>query len=240
MNILTSQIDKIRLQLLDLGLRGNTLLHFAPRGTKYVSVVDEKSTSIFDILVIQNKAMSFLPRPEVYEKERESSEDAEFPNDYEKLPPLQEYLAETKGDERFEDLQLQTKYSNEQLDLRLLKIDNEALAVFQERGVDILYLALGFLCWYEDQNSSQKRIAPLILLPVEMKRKRAGSGFKINYTGMQLLPNETLCAKLKNDFKIQMPDWEYFFQDEPDPQGYFEAVSEKLKIKPAGTLRQTK
>jgi hypothetical protein len=55
MNKVSRQIEKIRLQLLDLGLRGNTLLHFSPRGSKHIAVIDEKTASVFDLLVTQGR-----------------------------------------------------------------------------------------------------------------------------------------------------------------------------------------
>ena len=231
MNKTGSQLEKIRLQLLDLGLRGNTMLHFAPRGAKNVSVVDEKSASVFDILVTQGKSMSFLARPSVYNEEEGVLADGQVSEDYENLPPLEEYLTETKGENRFDDLDLQTSLSSDQLDLRLLKIENEAKTVFQERGIDVLYLAVGFLQWFEDKNSSKKRYAPLVLLPVELIRKGAGKGFKLKYTGMELSSNETLYTKLENDYKLQLPWFDGFIDEDVDLKGYFESISALLKEK---------
>jgi len=231
MNKTGLQLENIRLQLLDLGLRGNTMLHFAPRGSKYVSVVDEKSASVFDILVTQGKSMSFLARPSIYNEEGEILSDNQKSEGCEKLPPLEEYLAKTKGDDRFSDLDLQTSLSGEQLDVRLLKIENEAKTIFQEKGIDVLYLSLGFLQWFDDKNSSKKRFAPLVLLPVELIRKGAGKGFKLKYTGMELSSNETLYTKLENDYKIKLPLLNDFVDEKVDLTGYFESISLLLKEK---------
>lgn len=110
-----TQIANIRLQLLDLGLRGNTLLHFAPRA-KAVHVVDEKSSQIFDVMVNNNKNMAFLPVPEVYGENDEESSGAEVEvtlgsteeNDDENespvieesadLPPLEDCLEQSKNE----------------------------------------------------------------------------------------------------------------------------------------------
>ncbi|MGL1903112.1 MAG: DUF3320 domain-containing protein [Fibrobacterales bacterium] len=227
-NKINDQIERIRIKLLDLGIRGNTLLHFQPRGHKSVSVVDEKSDSIFDILINQGKAMSFLPVPDAYKVEEEILAKGELPDDYEKLPPLQEYLSDSMGDERFEDLHLQTQLHADKLDIRLLKIDNEAQAYYQERGIDILYLAIGFIEWYEADASKVKRFAPLILLPVELYRKNSQAGFKIRYTGIELSNNETLIAKFKNDYRVELPRFEDYFEKEEGIQKYFAAVTESI------------
>jgi very-short-patch-repair endonuclease len=237
-----TQISNIRLQLLDLGLRGNTLLHFAPR-SKAVHVIDEKSSQIFDVMVNSNKNMSFLPVPEVYEENDESAEElievSMEPSDPEEdddgavieepvdLPPLEDYLEQSKGDSRHQDLYLQTKLDAEKLDLTLLKIDNEAHTILQETGLDALYLSLGFLCWFESDSSEKERFAPLVLIPVELNRTSARSTFKLGYTGLDLSPNETLYAKMKNDFRITLPEW----NDDFDIEDYFKKVEKAIEGK---------
>lgn len=216
------QLEKIREKLLDLGLRGNSLLHFAPRGKKHIDIIDEKSSEIFKIIAQQEKKMSFLPSPEIFHKEDEDSKDYN-------LPTLEEYLVQEKGDARHTDLHLQTKLRPEELDTRLLRIDNEAKTIFQERGIDVLYLALGFLKWYEDPNSKKERFSPIVLVPVELNRAAAGKGFKLSYTGMDLTENETLYAKVKNDFNVELPRGMQENQVELDLDSYFENISEAIK-----------
>ena len=213
------QLENIREKLLDLGLRGNSLLHFSPRGKKHIDIVDEKSDEIFRLLVREVKKMTFLPSPEIYDSE-EDLENSEID-----LPSLEEYLIEEKGEGRFSDLHLQTKLNPNDLDLRLLKIENESKTIFQESGIDVLFIALGFLKWYEDDNSKIERIAPLVLIPVELNRTAAGKGFKVNYTELDLSENETLYAKIKNDFKIDLPRSIAENQSDLDIKEYFESIA---------------
>jgi hypothetical protein len=49
--------------------------------------------------------------------------------------------------------------------LSLLKIHAEAETYIQEQGVNVLFLALGFLHWYEADASDKLRKAPLLLVP---------------------------------------------------------------------------
>src|ERR1700726_3836148 len=51
----------------------------------------------------------------------------------------------------------------------IAEIPRDAKTAEEERG-DILFLALGFLRWYEDEKSDVPRYAPLILLPVYLDR----------------------------------------------------------------------
>ena len=229
-----TQINNIRLQLLDLGIRGNTLLHFAPRA-KAVHVVDEKSEMIYNLLVDEGKKMSFLPVPEAYvEDTSESSDKADEEADHIDetsenenlgLPPLEEYLEESKGDTRHSDLFLQTNMDAEKLDVSLIKIENEAQTIIQETGLDALYLALGFVRWYESDSSEKERLAPLILIPIELTRSSARSSFKLNYTGLDLSANETLYTKMKNDFKLILPEW----PEEMNLGAYFDQIETCIK-----------
>ena len=50
---------------------------------------------------------------------------------------------------RHTDTKLQTALTEERLFLNLLKIHTEAETYIQEQGVNVLFLALGFLHWYE-------------------------------------------------------------------------------------------
>ena len=62
MDLITA-IDKTRRDLLELSAR-NRLVH-TPLETKkpgWIKIVDERSDQLFDILVRQNKAMTFLPQ----------------------------------------------------------------------------------------------------------------------------------------------------------------------------------
>jgi hypothetical protein len=48
------------------------------------------------------------------------------------------------------------------------------------------------------------RYAPLILLPVDLDRRSAGSRFNIGYGEADLSTNLSLQAKLKQDFGIEL------------------------------------
>ena len=222
MSATKKQLENIREKLLDLGLRGNSLLHFSPRGKKHIDIIDEKSEEIFRLLVIEEKKMSFLPAPEAFHSD--DSDLIEFT-----LPTLKEYLNEEKGEGRFTDLQLQSRISPKDLDVRLLRIENEAKTIYQERGIDVLFLALGFLRWFEDNNSSKERLAPLMLVPVQLNRTAAGKGFKLSYTGLDLSENETLYAKIKNDFNIELPRSIADSQAELVLTEYFNAINDAVK-----------
>ncbi|MCK4840275.1 MAG: DUF4011 domain-containing protein, partial [Methylococcales bacterium] len=218
------KLNASRKELLDLGLR-NPLINFRTRKGK-VDVVDEISHEIFRILVIDNKKMSFSPVPDKALSDDDgellelfSEEDA----DWSKLFSEDDGNTSDNGlAGRHTDTRLQTKMGASSLHARLLTMHNGANTFIQEQGVNILYLALGFLHWYEDDNSDKKRIAPLLLIPVEIKRASAKEKFQLSYTGNDIGPNLSLYEKFKNEFAIKLPEFDE--QDTVDVDDYFTQV----------------
>ena len=210
------KIDLARRELLEMGLKSNPLLNYVSNA-KTLDIFDELSEQVFDMLVNDTKAMRFLPIPGAYVEE--GQEENSNP-----LPPLQEYLEMENGDGRHEDTFLQTKLSPEKLDKVLLTIENEAHTLLQEQGIEVLYLAIGMLKWYEDKNSSKARYAPLILIPVELKRSSAKDTFSISYTQADLGPNLALAAKLKGEFNVELPLFGDELDEELDVSAYLETV----------------
>lgn len=55
--------------------------------------------------------------------------------------------------QRHRDTVLQTQLTPEGLQKRLTSLYYESMEVEEEQGVNVLYLALGFLKWFEDARS---------------------------------------------------------------------------------------
>lgn len=92
---------------------------------------------------------------------------------------------------------LPTALAPEELDRRLLYMAQHASTVFEEQGYTVLYLALGFLGWTEStQKSAPLRMAPVLLLPVELQRPRLSAAWRLRWTGDELQSNLSLQAKL--------------------------------------------
>src|SRR5262249_8415053 len=133
-------------------------------------------------------------------------------------------------DPRHLDLRLQTRLTSEHLQGRLLSIYYDALTFEQEQGVSVLYLAIGFLVWYESPSSDKARYAPLLLIPVELERQTAASRFHLKYREEDITTNLSLQAKLRAEFGIELPDVPEM--DEMSPEAYFDAVSRAIEGRP--------
>ena len=212
-----------RKELLDIGLRNN-MLNFRLTA-KSLSIVDELSEEVLKLLYRQNKLMTFAGLPEARLKqlvsrgETEAEEDKVSESTSQLLNELEgvnwgEVMGNGEDDaengdkaRRHTDTRLQTAMTEERLFLYLLKIQAEAESFIQEQGVNVLFLALGFLHWFEADSSDKKRKAPLLLLPVHLKRGGSKEAFRLEYSGDDLVQNLSLAAKLKTDFALELPQY---------------------------------
>ena len=218
---LTTKLEVSRKELLDLGLR-NSLINFRPT-LRSLETADELSSEVFRTLVIEQKGMSFLslPASTVASAAVQDANQVDF--DFGEL--FGEASDESGLAGRHTDTKLQTKHTPDVLLRRLLKINTEAQSYVQEQGISVLYLALGFLEWYEAESAQTPRKAPLVLVPVSLSRGQAKENFKITYTGEDLEPNLSLAVKLTNDFGLKLPA---FAADEFDIADYFREVEEAV------------
>ncbi len=168
------RLENTRRELLDLSAR-NRLIS-TPRETsrgRKIEIVDERSEEVFRLLVRERKSMSFLPGSG--ETDPASVESAAAVH----LAQPEEESADGTPDPRYTDLRLQTRLTSERLQGRLLDMYYDAQTYEQEQGVSILYLAMGFLKWYEAASSDKTRYAPLLLIPVDLERPSAASRFHL-------------------------------------------------------------
>lgn len=236
--IIKRKLLSSRKELLDIGLRNN-LINFRAT-SKSLQIVDEISEQVLDILALQEKPMTFLSMPEKNLKKLavESEDDSstiELLSELEHVNwnQVMDDAPATGGlSKRHTDTKLQTALSEERLFLNLLKIHSEANTYIEEQGVNILFIALGFLHWYEDDNSDKLRKAPLILLPVEIIRGGALEAFKLKHTGDDLIENLSLSAKLKTDFNIDLPKFDFNSDSENfDIETYYSDCSKKINTR---------
>ena len=215
------EVREARKRLLDLTLR-NRLLNYHPSRRRTIQVVDEIPREIFDILVLQPKTMQFKPS-EISEEEIRSLFEEEVLDEYLPLPnlldaePLKHHI----------DRLLQTNLTKVELTKKLTYVHQQADTVFREQGYSVLYLALGFLEWAAIEHSNQFIKAPLILIPVELKRyKKVRTRFSLCWSGAEILPNISLDAKLR-DQGVELPDLKTF-EDKTAVDTYFDAVTDAV------------
>ena len=199
--------DDTRKRLVDTGTR-NRLIHVNRANSRgnVINIVNEESDVIFKILS-SAKAMRFKALGKDSEDEQGES------------VRLSEIHDQQVDADRVNDANLETRLGPDALQKRLLKIAKDSQTAEEEQGVNILYLALGFLTWYEDKSSVVKREAPLLLLPVELVRNSRTSTYDVRLREDDIMTNLPLQKRLRDDFGIAIPEVE--LEDDWTPADYF-------------------
>jgi very-short-patch-repair endonuclease len=119
---------------------------------------------------------------------------------------------------------LQTSLPLDKLERRLIKIYREQRTLEEEQGLSTLYIALGFLKWFDSDQSEEPSFAPLILIPVSLHRVQGRDGYVLIGRDDDIVINVSLREKLRADFGIILPDIPE--SDEWLPTEYFDAVKQ--------------
>ena len=210
-------LEDARKRLVETGTR-NRLIHVnrkAARGN-FLNIINERSDNIFQILRLSGKKMKFAGKGEEEEPDADGIVLSEIPDqDFE--------------EGRYTDSVLEAPLTPDALQKRLLKLSKDARTAEEEQGINILYLAMGFLQWYEDGKPNVLREAPLILLPVELVRNNKTSTYDIMCRDDDIVANLSLQERLKLDFAISLPE----IDDSTDwfPSQYFNRVTETISGK---------
>lgn len=105
-------------------------------------------------------------------------------------------------DTEFDNHRLRTFLSEGELAARIVHLYRQAKVGLEENGANTLFLALGFLRWYENDITEKARYAPLVLLPVDIVRKSALKGYVVRIRDEEPQMNITLLEMLRQDFGL--------------------------------------
>ncbi len=101
----------------------------------------------------------------------------------------------------------------------LRNIGKKARTSIEETGVNIAYMAFGFIHWTEDKNSQYKMRAPILLVPISIENDSAIDPYYIKVTDSDFIVNPTFSFKLKNDYGLELPTY-----NDEDVDEYLEKV----------------
>ncbi len=248
-------LESIRRRLLDLTSR-NGLLNYKHPKAKCVRLIDELPNQIYDVLS-KEETFTFIPVPEPtedelieagllkYEDEKKERKIQEYPTAEQwakRLGFITSYELPNVYDEetKHQDTNLQTLFYAPELESRLRNIRNIAEGSIEETGVNVLYLNIGFLEWYESPISDTARLAPLFTLPVQLERgnldKKSGVyRYTIKLKDDSLISNITLREMLANDFNLALPP----IEDDLVPEEYFKLIQNTvLKHQPRWKIKK--
>lgn len=103
----------------------------------------------------------------------------------------------------------------------------------EENGANNLYLVLGVLKWYETERSEQPRLAPILLLPIEIIRGGGLAGYTIRTRDEEIALNITMVELLKQQHNINLSALDELPKDEHgvDVKKIFTIIRDKIRDK---------
>lgn len=216
-----TRLDRWRWKLLDLSLR-NRLLNF--RETKKTLPLLCADLAELEDTLAGGATLKIRPRPEDL-----GELDPRDPNAHLRRTG-EEAVKELLRDE-LRARRLRVDVGSEALEERLTDIYRAARLALEEGGASALYLAIGFLSWYETPKSTQRRLAPILLLPVTLHRKSILEGFTLSLSDDDPRINVTLLERLKQDHGLAMSGLDPLPEDEAglDVPGIFRTVRQAVR-----------
>ena len=174
--------------------------------------------AVFRRLAIDKSSFHFVADPSATKRERQQNPE----DDPEDVISDEVELLAAPG----QDGLLQTCLGEGGLQKKLTRLYREARTLEEEQGVNILFLAMGFLHWYEDDEFKILREGPLVLIPVSLVRDTKRSTFTLKVREDDITTNLPLAERLLDQEGIFLPEI---------PEGedwllssYFEKVSDAI------------
>ena len=198
--------DKLKIwadQLLDIGKRNN-LINFKNTKRSSVEVLLPGFEEIYDKLTKDISFSLFLPKYQLENGEIETK--VEFLDKNQKELQKRDILVYSdRGDFR----------------IAVKNIAKKARSFIEETGVNVAYMAFGFIHWTESSNSNYEYRTPLILVPIQLIQNSSIDPYKVRYTGDDVIINPTFSYKLVNEFGIELPELE----DDSSISSYMDEIS---------------
>ncbi len=237
-------LDESKKKLLDLTLR-NSLINYNLKRKNRLVIVDELPNVLYEKLLAGTQ-MKFdpVPYPDIDEIEDQDEMDEVDEVDeasgfisakkhakklgihIDEEVPFVENSLEPMASNHI-DNEIQTLHYPDTLERMMRKRRTDANSVIQEKGTNILYLAVGFLQWKQSVNSEKILHSPLILIPVQIERGKADKktgvySYNLTYTDEDLFSNISLHYKIRQEFGIELPE----FKEGEAPEEYFKKINE--------------
>jgi len=186
-----AKLDEWKRQLLDLSKR-NRLLHFRETKRQTLRVELPSAEALFQRIAIGERPITVVGL--------DAQEALNLDDDVEDAPDTEpKPRVVSDGEILFEG-------SVERIAGALYTLRSRSKTELEERGIGVLYLAFGFLRWFEADHSDYEIVSPLVLVPVDLQRETALDPYRVVPRDDDVVLNPTLRKVLEDQFKVQLPD----------------------------------
>jgi len=199
-----TRIDQWKSRLLDLSLR-NRLINFK-HAKATIPILSPDPDHVEDQIAGEVE-LRLYSKPNVMAED--DPRDAGTYTKQQRADALTEHLREEMKHNR-----LHTGLDKDEHSKRLTELFRSARTAIEENGTNTLYLAVGILEWRETAQSDRTLRAPLLLVPVELRRKSVLEGFSLKRIDEDARLNVTLMEMLRQSFQKQIAGLDPLPEDE--------------------------
>ena len=206
--------------LLDTGKRNN-LINFHKTRALFADIVYPDFKTLFN-KISQDTSFEIV---DPYVNSNNSADDEDVFSERRKADTLskEEYLS-LYSKKIKKSLQILI-YNDTNTALNAVKnVRKRAISALEETGVNIAYLAFGFVKWNEATDKDTNYYAPLLLVPVSIENKSPFSSFYLKITDDDVILNPTFAFKLESELSVALPEY-----NDEDITEYFEKIEQLLK-----------
>lgn len=210
-------------KLLDTG-KGNRLINYKDSKQRTIDVLVPECKDIFK-KISSGQTLSFYDVDEMIRnlKDSEIFDDDSGKSQYDKISKEQILNMVCPVIKNNEVLSFKKGFSLRKILGNIKKIATTSLT---EKGVNILYMAFGFLCWKESEEASPILKSPLLLIPITIENESSTQPFTVRSYEDEITTNPTLLYKMKHEYEVDLP----VFQDDEHPEEQFEEYLQRVQL----------
>ena len=206
----TKKLDKWADLLLDTGKRNN-LINFKDTRTSTVEVLLPSSDVLFgkadgttSFEVYDPKIIEEVDLEEASDPERSHIETPEEESDVSSGKTA--FLAQYSGKIKRQNQILLYNASTNPL-TTVKNIDKKAREFIEETGVNVAFMAFGFIHWKESDSSSYVFHAPVLLVPIQLEQTSAIEPYFIRSAEDDIIVNPTFSYKMDTEHGVKLPEY---------------------------------
>lgn len=207
----TKKLESWANKLLDVGKRNN-LVNFKDSKSMTVEIVYPDVETIF---AKAESSASF----EIYDPKLSEDEDLDEISTEEAVAPTSDEASQSESEDKRQNYintyvpkikkqsmaLVYNEFSGSKTAVK--KIDKRAKSAIEETGVNVAYMAFGFIHWKESENSSIVYNAPVLLTPVSFNNESAISPYYIKMSEDDVVVNPTFNYMLNAQYGINLPEY---------------------------------
>lgn len=224
---ITKFIDSLRKRLIDQSGR-NSLINFRFRqgSRSSLEIATKNLNQIWQRVYKDEASLELMPI-----SEEVNLKDKKQQGLFDKREKTREIISLTE--EEIEKLASDDKFvvnlEKQKFQSNCNNVKRKAEGFIKETGINNLYLSIGYLKWFESQDSEKERKSPLILIPISIscssKPGMSEKKYELKYFDEEIEQNTSLKVTLESQFGLTLP----FINDEETIEVYFKRLKALIR-----------